>query len=192
MISDGGFGSAISFAVMAIVGVVLIAAWVILAGSRFIQGGVMERPERVPQLYGYTACLIGLIMAIMAALSLVDSVLELQAPEYGTVGEWGAWEPSVASFEAFRATYDQARQLRAGPGDPPPQPLSEAELRQRYEGLRADRIARTELRARNSIVSSLLSLAIGVGLFVFHWRWLRRRGTDAQGAQAPPVVTAGP
>lgn len=49
-VSEAPFG--IFFAIVA--AVVLIAAWVILAGSRFIQGGVVERPERVPQLYGYT------------------------------------------------------------------------------------------------------------------------------------------
>lgn len=31
--------------------VVLLVAWVILAASRLVQRGVVERPERVPQLY---------------------------------------------------------------------------------------------------------------------------------------------
>lgn len=157
--------------------IVLIAAWVILAASRFVQGGVVERPERVPQLYGYTACLIGLVMAITSALSLVEAGLALTSPIYQAPDqEWGGWgEPSVTSFEAFRATYDRAREMRAGPNDPRPEPIAEAELQRRYEALRTDRIARVEARARRTLLTSGLSLLIGVALFAFHWRWLRRR-----------------
>jgi hypothetical protein len=52
--------------------VVLIAAWVILASSRFVQGGVVERADRVPQLYGYTLCLIGLMWGLVSAISIVE------------------------------------------------------------------------------------------------------------------------
>jgi hypothetical protein len=163
-------------ALLAVVALMLVAAWVILAGSRFVQGGVVERSDRVPQLYGYTVCLIGLMMAITSFITLVGAAMSLASPLYPVSAEWSGWpEPSVTSFEAYRATYDQARAMRADPGAPQPEPIADPELRRRFEAMRDDRVARTEAKARQTLVTSGLSLLLGVGLLAFHWRWLRRR-----------------
>lgn len=45
-----GFSPLGMFFVLIVI-IVAIATWVILAASRFTQGGIVERPERVPQLY---------------------------------------------------------------------------------------------------------------------------------------------
>ena len=139
----------------------------------------MERPERVPQLYGYTVCLIALIWALVSAVSLVDDSLSLSAPELRGTSEFNSWaEPSVTSFEAFRATYDRARRM----GIPDAQRMDtipEPELRRRYEGLREDRIRRGRYEARREIITDALSLVIAAALFAFHWRWLRRRASGA-------------
>ena len=188
-VGGGLMPSPFGFLFIAIFAVVLIAAWVILAASRFVQGGVVERPERVPQLYGYTACLIGLLMAVASILSITEAALALADPAYHTESDWSGWsEPSVTSFEAFRATYDRSRELSVRPGDPRPEPTPEPELRRRYEALRADRIARTQAKARQTLVTSGLSLVIGVALFAFHWRWLRRREGPAA-ARSVPATT---
>jgi hypothetical protein len=62
----------------------------------------------------------------------------------------------------------------------PSQPkLSDAELRARYEALRADQIARSRNDARRDLTSSLLVLLISCALFLWHWRWLRRSTASA-------------
>ena len=172
-----GFGAPgpFGFALTTVAVVVLIATWVILAGSRFVQGGIVERPERVPQLYGYTACLVGLLWALTSIVGLVESVQALAAPAYHRQNEYGL-EPSISSFEAFRLTYDRARRFNApDPGESKLDTVPEAELRRRYETYRADRIAATEVEARQALVTKSVSLVLAVGLFVFHWRWLRKR-----------------
>jgi hypothetical protein len=159
----------------AIVAVALVASWVILAGSRFLQGGVVERPERVPQLYGYTVCLIGLLMAVVSGLSMAETGLRLATPELAPSEGWAPFGISVSSFEAFRATYEREREFRVRPDASPPEPLSEAELRRRYDALRSDRISRVRLDTQHSLLTSALTLIVGAGLFVFHWRWLKHR-----------------
>ena len=179
-----GFGGAdtLGFVFSVAAALVVIAAWVILAGSRFVQGGVVERPERVPQLYGYTACLIGLIWALGSLVGIVESAQTLAAPVYNNQNVYGL-EPSISSLEAFRLTYDRARRFgAAGPSDGKLDTLPEAELRRRYETYRADRIAATSVEARQSLVKDAVSLLLAAALFAFHWRWLRRR------AYAPPVA----
>ena len=153
---------------------ILIAAWVILAGSRFVQGGVVERPERVPQLYGYTVCLIALVWGLTSIMSIIDNALSFSAPELRNASEFG-WEPSVTSFEAFRATYDRTRRMGMDPRDTKLDSVPEPELQRRYTALRADRIQRGRFQARRDLLTATLSLGIAVILFALHWRWLRSR-----------------
>jgi hypothetical protein len=169
-----GFDSpdALNFAGSAVLGVAIIAAWVILASSRFIQGGAVERPERVPQLYGYTICLIALFWALTSAVHVVESSLTLSNPEYRD-RDFGI-EASITSFEAFRMTYDRSRRMMSSDSRVPLDTLSDAELHRRYEALRTDRIARNTVGARRSLIVSTLSLLIAIAVFVVHWRWLRR------------------
>ena len=87
-----------------IAGVILVAAWVILAGSRFIQGGVVERPERVPQLYGYTVCLIALMWALTSVLSIVGNALSLSARSCGPAPSTDGKRPSHHSKHSARPT----------------------------------------------------------------------------------------
>jgi len=165
------------FAVVA--AVVLMAAWVILAASRFVQGGVVERPERIPQLYGYTLCLIALLWALSSVVALVENGLTLAEPAYRRDNEYGL-EPAVTSFEAFRLTYDRARRYNSPDvRDAQPDSVPEAELRRRYETYRADRVRLAQVQARQALVTHSVSLAIAAGLFAFHWRWVRRRETAA-------------
>ena len=171
-----GFPGPFSFIFSLVAALVLIAAWVILAASRFTQGGIVERPERIPQLYGYTVCLIALVWAITSFLSLVGNALTLSAPELRGSMEFG-WEPSVSSFEAFRTTYDRSRLIGASDArEAHLDTLPEPELRRRYEALRADRVQRVRFEARREMIMSLISLVIAIPLFVFHWRRLRRLG----------------
>ena len=134
-----------------------------------------DRPSRVQQLYGYAVCLIAIVTLLVSINGLVNAAFERADPlragnRYGVEG-------SLTSFEAFRAT----QRPEAGPGAPQAQPAaaapdapSEAELRARYEALRADQIAQVRFQATRSIVSSLLLIVLALGLFVWHWRWLRR------------------
>jgi hypothetical protein len=163
----GFFGSAVA-------GIILIAAWVILASSRFVQGGVVERPERVPQLYGYTVCLVTLIWALASATSIIDAALTINAPLYRGERDFSPFEPSVSSFESFRTTYDMSRRMGGAEPRPPLDSVPEPELRRRFDALRADRIERNTVEARRSLITSALSLLIAAALFTLHWRWLRR------------------
>ncbi len=158
--------------------IVIIAFWAIATSRRSNNGDTVERPERVPQMYGYTICLVALLWAMTSTITIIESALTLSAPEYRSSREYYGFEPSVSSFEAFRATYERTRRMMpANPANPlPADTLSDAELHRRYDALRADRIGRNTMEARRSLITSLLSLLIAGALFVFHWRWLRRTG----------------
>jgi hypothetical protein len=84
-------------------------------------------------------------------------------------------DPSITSFEAFRVTYDRARQFSSpNPMQTKLDTIPEQELRKRFESLRADRIRQSRYEAQRDIIVAVFSLIIAAALFLFHWRWLRR------------------
>ncbi|HET9011452.1 MAG TPA: hypothetical protein VFN38_06525, partial [Gemmatimonadaceae bacterium] len=173
-----GFPGAPGFLASTLAAIVIIAFWALATSSRSNNGEPVERPERVPQLYGYTVCLVVLLWSITSTITVVESVLTLSAPEYRSGRDYVGIEPSVSSFEAFRTTYERSRRMMGG--DPrvatAPDTLTDAELHRRYDALRADRIQRNTVEARRSLIASFLSLLIASVLFAFHWRWLKRTG----------------
>lgn len=151
----------------------LLVLWLLFARSAFLQGDDMERPSRVAQLYGYTVCLIAVVVFLASTNSLLENAFTLANPLQSREADYGI-EPSVSSFESYRATYDRERQLRAGPGVvAPTDSVPEALLRARYEVLRSDRVQRVRFQAQRGLATSTLSLILAIALFVIHWRWLR-------------------
>lgn len=125
----------------------------------------MARSPRIAQWYGYTVCLVAVITFLLSARGIVDDLFTLSNPLRS-----GSRFGTLTSFEAYEATQDMTPRRVAPDSAAPP---SEAELRRRYDALRADQIAQSRFDATRGIVASLLMLLIASGLFIWHWRWLR-------------------
>jgi hypothetical protein len=88
----GGFG--MGGPVGTVATIVALAAgailWLLLARSSLVHGGAMERSERVPQLYGYTVCLLAIVVMLVSLSSIVERIFTLADPLGSTsnVG-WG-------------------------------------------------------------------------------------------------------
>ena len=136
------------------------------------------RPSRVQHLYGYAVCLIAIVTFLIAISGFVDALFERGDPLRTGSSQFGYPEPSLTSFEAYRATQQREGAAAAAvtPGATPAPPrdtLTTAELRTRYEALRADRIDRVSYEATQRLVRNGLLILLAAGLFAAHWRWLR-------------------
>jgi hypothetical protein len=151
--------------------VVLAIVWVAGNALSTGNGGIVDRASRVAQLYGYTICLVAVVTALFAVPSIINSLFRLSDPLQAE----GTFEPILSSFDAYKATWERARGFAGREDAKPIVPPSEAELRQGYEALRADRVTRNRFEAARSLVTSTLLLLLALGLFAGHWRWLRRR-----------------
>ena len=152
-----------------------LVVWVVLARSSLVHGGQMERSDRVPQLYGYSVCLIAIVVMLVNVSTIIDRLFTLSDP-LSAADRYGFYGGVVfSSFESYKATMDRANfrppGTEAASTDPKP---TDAELRTRYEALRADQIARSRNDARRDLTTSILMLLIAGVLFLRHWRWLRR------------------
>lgn len=150
----------------------LLVIWFVIASAAALRGGTMEQAHRLAQMYGYTVCLVAVIVGLISTVSIVGAAFDRAHPlqsEYS----FGA---SLTSFEAYRATAARER----GPVDPSQTAVvdtaSDATLRRRYEALAADRIASTLFRTSKTFLTSGIMLVVAIALFVIHWRWLRTLG----------------
>lgn len=171
--SGWGFADAFGLLAIGVATLVGLALWFALARSHLVRGGSVERPERVPQLYGYSVCLVAIVVILTSLSTLVDRGFSLADPLLGSGPEVAWAEPAVTSFEAYRATLERADRF-GPPGDQRPREVvPEAELRRRYEGLRADRLARASFTARRELTGAAIMLLVSAALFAAHWRWVR-------------------
>ena len=123
----------------------------------------MAKPNRVRQWYGYTVCLVAVVAALISLAGAMNNAFDLSSPLASD--SYGA---SLTSFEAYKST-------RSAPAQPAAtEALSDSVLHARYEALRADRIVQRSFRARKGLVTDTVLLLVAIGLFVSHWRWLRR------------------
>ncbi|HSJ64385.1 MAG TPA: hypothetical protein VK922_10885 [Gemmatimonadaceae bacterium] len=127
----------------------------------------MARSPRIAQWYGYTVCLVAVITFLISAQSVVNQAFTLGNP-LRAASRYGS---ALTSFEAFEATQDLSP--RRMPGDTTTAPLSEADLRRRYEVLRSEQIDQSRFDAMRAIVASGLMMLLAIALFLWHWRWLR-------------------
>ena len=155
-----------------------LALWIGFA-STLARRDAVDRPNRIAQWYGYSVCLVAVVVLLLTLTAMVNSLFTLANPLHGE-NDFG---PALSSFEAYRATHDQSQYL-----DPTEReavrraPPSDAELRTRYTALRADRIERNRYGAQRSLVGAGLMTLFAAALFLFHWRWLRRLDSGGAGS----------
>ena len=138
------------------------------------------KPNRIPQIYGYTVCLIAVVAFLISINGVVDAAFTLASPTHGQYG----YGEALASFEAYEAS----RPERMAPDrNIPPDTTSEETRRRRFEALRADRIQTNRLQAYRRLVGSGLTMLIAIGLFAWHWKWLRERAEEERAIAARTV-----
>ena len=144
----------------------------------------MPLTSRIAQIYGYAVCLVAVIVGLIATANVVQAGFDRANPLLAT-GYYGG-EPTgdLTSFEAYRASQGVQRPAPPGEAAATRDTLSTAELRVRYEALRQGRIARVGYNATRQLVQHGLLLALAIGLFAWHWNWLRHRGDDEHSIRA--------
>ena len=127
-----------------------------------------EKPNRIPQIYGYTVCLIAVIAFLISINGVVDASFTLANPLHGQHGPG----EGLTSFESYEASRGERTMVDR---NQPPDTTSVETRRRRFEALRADRVAANKLQAWRRLVGAGLTMVIAIGLFAWHWSWLRAR-----------------
>lgn len=145
----------------------------------------MDRLNRfVAQVYGYTVCLITVIVMLISIKGVIDAAFDMSDPIRADGGAYGRMGRPLTNFELYKM---EARRQNAGPDQNRPVPLSvvvpgksvgdtissDTELRRMYDAEREAQIGNTKFRATRSLFSGLLFIVLAGILFAIHWRWLK-------------------
>ena len=138
----------------------------------------MHPGSRIAQIYGYAVCLIAVVVFLIAASNIVEAMFDRSQPLL--TERWsGRADGDLTSFEAYRASRSENVKPAAPGASPGADTLSTADLRVRYEALRAHQIATVRFQSTRRLVQHGFLLVVAFALFVMHWRWLRRGGEPA-------------
>lgn len=166
-------GSAWPLLLFAVPWILLFLAWYIAGSTMVLRETSLDKPNRIPQFYGYTVCLIALVIGLTCVAGLISSTFERMNP----LQDGRAFGQSLSSFEAFKARRPMMPSFgRETPA--PPDTASEPTLRARYDALVADQILSVRYETAKSMVTQGIFLLIAIGLFGYHWRWMRRLGAS--------------
>jgi hypothetical protein len=137
-----------------------------------LKGEHVDKPNRIAQIYGYTVCLVALIVALISLTAILNAMFERANPLQSN--RFGFASAALTSFDAYKAT----RSREAMQSDPNQaarrDTVPDTVLRQRYDALVADRIVSTRYQTGKTLTTSGILLLVAIGLFAFHWRWVRR------------------
>src|SRR5437868_9075199 len=112
--------------------VVILIIWFVVATAASVKGDQMEAPNRMAQMYGYTACLICFITALFSFGGIVSAAFDRAHPLQGEY----PYSMALSSFEAYKATRAREPQYYTSPEQQAkPDTSSDATLRERYKGL---------------------------------------------------------
>lgn len=134
-----------------------------------------EKPNRIPQIYGYTVCLIAVVAFLISINGIVDASFTLANPLHGPYGH----VDGLTTFESYEASRGERMVAER---NTPPDTTSLETRRRRFEALRADRIDSNRLQAWRRVVGSGLTMLIALALFAWHWSWLRTRAAEERTA----------
>jgi hypothetical protein len=175
-----GFESAVPFSAITFpAAVILVIVGVTVALARWGRASV-NGTSRAPEVYGYTVCLIAVITALISLSGLLDAGFTIADPLDGeTSGAWSEFgqAQSLRSLEGFRASatktstgaYIFRHQVFGSNGlTAIADTLSDAEVRARYETLRADRLAEQRFKAIKGLATNAIMLVIALALFRWH------------------------
>ena len=131
----------------------------------------MEKPQRMPHIYGYLVCLVAVITVLICASTLVYAILDLGDPIHA--GYTPAGTPSLASFENYKM--DILKSVpKEGESAKAAYVPDDQTLRSMYEAAKNDKIQFIRHEANRTIVIDTILIAICIVLFVTHWRWMRK------------------
>ncbi len=131
----------------------------------------MEKPQRMPYIYGYLVCLVAVITVLICASTLIYAILDLGDPIHAGYTPPGA--PSLASFDNYKM--DMLKSVpKEGESAKTAYIPDDQTLRGMYEAAKNDKIQFMRHEANRTIVIDSILIVICFVLFVTHWRWMRK------------------
>ncbi|MFH1050005.1 MAG: hypothetical protein V1779_03630 [bacterium] len=131
----------------------------------------MKKSKIITNIYGYAVCLTAIIVFIICISQFIFAVMNLNDPIHSG---WNSSDsPSLASFENYKADILESgnAKLQSSEKYVP----DNRTLHKMYKAAVKDKIALESHRAYRELYVSIILIIMSAILFLFHWRWMRKR-----------------
>ena len=123
----------------------------------------MENKNKIPQVYGYSICVVAIITFLITTTGLINSIIDVKYSEYHS---WS--QNDNVTFEKYKMNT-----LNSFNKDPNYIPTDE-ELQLMYEKEKVYNLQKVKIRITKDFLSNGIIFLISIILFLVHWRWMRK------------------
>ncbi|MDP2724115.1 MAG: hypothetical protein Q8O72_15265 [Bacteroidales bacterium] len=134
----------------------------------------MEKPNRMPQIYGYLVCLVTVITFIICLANIIPSIIDLGDPMHSRSMFSMQNSPSLASFENYKMDVLKSSE-KGGEGSVHSYIPDDQTIKAMYEAAKSERIQNVVHDSNRSIVVNSIIILVCIALFFTHWIWLKRQ-----------------
>lgn len=139
-----------------------------------MKGVNMSKQNILSQIYGYSICLVTLLLFLFSVPSFVKSVANLTDVQHAT-------KPSTKylSFENYKSEYlsnknDSRHQEQVKGEELKPSWPDDQALKKMYEVEKADALIGLTFQMEKQFFTRLFMMILSLGLFIIHWFWVRK------------------
>src|SRR6185312_574670 len=165
-VGQGSWTDAAGFLFVAL----LLLSWLFGSFTLALRGDTVEKPNRIPQFYGFTVCLLAIVVGLITISSIIGTMFDRANP----IQSNSVFGESLTSFAAYKATIVDRGVGPVRITRDSARTLPDSALRAVYEARVSDRLAHVRYDTDKSLVTNGLLLLAAIVLFAVHWRWLRR------------------
>jgi hypothetical protein len=137
---------------------------------------VEGRKLDVGLLYGYSVCLVTVIVFLFVAARMTNGILDMRELPYTESYIHG---PSLVSLGSYRLDLVRRIGIEGCGGAAASVLPTDSDLARMFEAERLHRLALSHQVSRSAILSSLVLALLAALLFAGHWKWLRGRERTA-------------
>ena len=135
----------------------------------------MEKPSKIPQIYGYTICVIAVITLLISLTLLIEAYIDKGAPLHASSYRMNE---NLASFEVYRMNVLKQTKNEGESTSSNYMP-NNAEIKAMYEAAINQKITTANHENKRTRIVNGFLVILCLLLFSTHWIWLRNLAKKA-------------
>ena len=129
----------------------------------------MEKSSKIPQIYGYTICLVAVITFLISMTALINAYIDKGDPLHASAYNMNE---NLASFEIYRMSVlkQTKNEGETNSGNYIP---DNVEIKAMYDAAINQKITTANHANRRTLIVNRFLVLLSLLLFATHWFWLR-------------------
>lgn len=130
----------------------------------------MEKPDKIPQIYGYTICLIAVITLLISLSEIITAFIDKQDPLHANLYQMNE---NLASFEIYKMNVLKQTKTEGETTTGSYIPNND-EIKAMYDAAINQRISTANHQYNRTFIVNGFLVLLSLVLFCTHWIWMKK------------------